>query len=263
LAWREKIAYNQIESSSGDIKLESSLLLPNEEEFGKGPYPVLVFSHGDVSQTTKWVQYKVRIRDMVVAREFLKLGMAVVLPARRGVGLSDGKYPRGYRLADGDPTFKARLMAQDVWPVLRWLKDQAELDASKIIVAGQSAGGYLSMYIASENPVGVVGAIDFSGGRTDIQSGKTASYHNEIMINGFADFGKTARIPTLWIFAENDSRYTASTIKQSYQAFVKEGGKAELFLNPPIDIDGHFIYHRPNLWREKAREFLTKLGMVR
>jgi dienelactone hydrolase len=263
LAWREKIAYNQIESSSGDIKLESSLLLPNEEEFGKGPYPVLVFSHGDVSQTTKWVQYKVRIRDMVVAREFLKLGMAVVFPARRGVGLSDGKYPRGYRLADGDPTFKARLMAQDVWPVLRWLKDQAELDASKIIVAGQSAGGYLSMYIASENPVGVVGAIDFSGGRTDIQSGKTASYHNEIMINGFADFGKTARIPTLWIFAENDSRYTASTIKQSYQAFVKEGGKAELFLNPPIDIDGHFIYHRPNLWREKAREFLTKLGMVR
>ena len=126
---------------------------------------------------------------MVVAREFLRLGLAVLMPARRGIGLSEGNYPRGFLAGDADATYKARVHAEDVLPALAWLKTRPELDASRVVLAGQSAGGYSTMYIASQNPAGVLGAIDFSGGRTDMNSTKSAGYLNQVMVNGFAEFG--------------------------------------------------------------------------
>jgi hypothetical protein len=80
-----------------------------------------------------------------------------------------------------------------------------------------------------------------------------------MMVNGFAEFGKTTKLPTLWVFAENDSRYTANTIRASYKAFTDAGGKATLLLNPPIDIDGHLIHSRPDLWRKALRDYLSAL----
>ncbi len=261
IAWREEVFFYEVSALFGSNKIESTLLMPQENIFGKGPYPVIVFSHGDGDAFSPSFAAKARVRDMDVARTFLNLGLAVIFPARRGVGMSEGTYPRGFSQHDGDPTYKARVMAEDVWPVMDYIKTRTELDSSRIVLSGQSAGGYLSMYLASQNPKGVLGAIDFSGGRTDMRATSGPGFINPMMVNGFEEFGKTARIPTLWIFAENDSRYTAETIRASHSAFVKGGGSAELLLYPPIDGDGHFIYHRPALWRTKVKEFLTRIGI--
>jgi len=129
-------------------------------------------------------------------------------------------------------------------------------------MAGQSAGGYSTMYIASQNPAGLIGAIDFSGGRNDIKIGSGPGYLNQMMVNGFAEFGKTTRIPALWVFAENDSRYTANTIRASHEAFQAAGGKARLSLNASLEGDGHFIYHKPELWRAALNEYLGEIGAV-
>ena len=150
--------------------------------------------------------------------------------------------------------------ARDIQLALANLKTRTALDASRMLVMGQSAGGYATMHIASMNLPGVVGAINFSGGRTDKVGSGEAALWNKAMVNGFAEFGKTTKLPTLWIFAENDSRYSANTIRASYQAFTKAGGKAMLLLSPPIEGDGHYIHRRPELWRQAVRDYLSEIN---
>lgn len=262
IAWREEIIIYKAPSTFGSNQLEATLLLPDAGRFGAGPYPVMVWNHGDFQLDHSEIRYKSRVRDMVVAREFLQLGVAVLMPARRGIGMSEGTYPREFASQDADATYKARVHAEDILPALAWLKTRPELDANRVIVSGQSAGGYSTMYIASQNPAGLIGAIDFSGGRNDIKGNSGAGYLNQMMVNGFAEFGKTTRMPTFWVFAENDSRYTANTIRASHEAFQGAGGKGRLLLSPPLDIDGHFIYHKPALWRAALKEYLSEIGAV-
>lgn len=262
IAWREELITYQVPSTFGSNLLEATLLLPEPQRFGAGPYPVLVFNHGDINPDLSFVRSKSRVRDMVVAREFLQLGVAVLVPARRGAGMSEGVYPKGFSQSDGDATYKARVHAEDILPALAWLKTRPELDASRMILSGQSAGGYSAMYIASQNPAGLMGVIDFSGGRNDITGVGGAGYLNRMMVNGFAEFGKTTRVPALWVFAENDTRYTANTIRASHEAFQAAGGKARLLLSPPIEGDGHHIYHKPAFWRGALKEYLAEIGVV-
>lgn len=259
IAWREEVITYQVPGTFGTNRLEATLLLPEVRRFGGGPYPVTVFSHGDIV----FNRDKERFRDMVVAREFLQMGVAVLMPARRGVGMSEGTYPKNFSHEDGDATYKARVQSEDVLPALVWLKTRPELDASRLILSGQSAGGYLSMYLASQSPTGLIGTIDFSGGRNDIRKiGSGPGHLNRMMVDGFAEFGKTTRVPTLWVFAENDSRYTANTIRASYEAFQAAGGKGRLLLQPPIEGDGHHIYHKPALWRTALKEYLSEIGVA-
>lgn len=262
IAWREEIITYQAPAAFGHNQLEATLLLPEARSFGPGPYPVMVWSHGDIQRDNAAMRYKSRIRDMVVAREFLQLGVAVLMPARRGVGMSEGTYPTGFSAGDADATYKARVHAEDILPALAWLKTRKDLDAGRVILSGQSAGGYTTMYIASQNPAGLIGAIDFSGGRTNMTGASGPTNLNQMMVNGFAEFGKTTRPPTLWVFAENDSRYTPTTIRASYDAFQKAGGKGSLLLSPPIEGDGHFIYAKPSFWRVALKEYLKEIGVV-
>ena len=176
--------------------------------------------------------------------------------------MSQGSYPSGFSGGDADATYKARVHAEDILPALAWLKTRNELDAGRVILSGQSAGGYTTMYIAGQNPAGVIGAIDFSGGRTNRTGIRGPTDLNQMMVDGFAEFGKTTQVPTLWVFAENDSRYTATTIRASYDAFQKAGGKGRLLLSPPIDVDGHFVHHKPDVWRVGVKEYLSDIGVA-
>ncbi len=258
VAWREQLLHYNVPATIGTNRLEMTLMLPT----GTGPFPVAVFNHGDIEIDSAYMRYRYRFVDRIVAREFLQLGWAVAFPTRRGVGLSEGNYPlKNFQQNDGDATYKARVHAQDILPAMEFLKTQSDLDASRMLVMGQSAGGYSTMYVASLNLLGVVGAVNFSGGRTDKKTDAgEAGFLNKTMVNGFAEFGKTTRLPMLWVFAENDSRYTANTIRACYQAFTEAGGKATLSLSPPIEGDGHYVHQKPELWRKALRDYLSGIN---
>jgi len=253
-AWREQVLHYM----AGSKQLEMTLLLPE----GPGPFPVMVYNHGDIEIGTAWLKYKRRYREMIVAREFLRYGVAVAIPARPGVGMSEGIYLIPKSNGDADASYKGRLHAENIMPAFDLLKTIPGLDANRIIVTGQSAGGYSTMYIASQNPPGVIGAVNYSGGRTDIGGGSGPGYLNRTMVNAFEEAGKTTRMPVLMIFAEGDSRYSPNTIRHSYQAFIDAGGKGTLSLSPPINTDGHYVYHQPAYWRDALRAYLQQIGIV-
>jgi dienelactone hydrolase len=259
IAWREQVVTYPAPGLIGVNQLEMTLLFPD----GPGPFPVVVFNHGDVDMDHAVIRDKRRARETVVAGEFLQHGIAVAMPARRGVGLSQGSYPAGFARNDGDPTYKARVHAQDILPALDYLKTRSEIDPQRIILSGHSAGGFSVSYIASTNPPGVIGTVNFSGGRTDAGESEGAGALNPMMVSGFAALGKTTRIPSLWVFAENDSRYSAATIRASHAAYVKAGGVARLALSPPIAGDGHYIYLRPSLWRDALKAYLGEIGVLK
>lgn len=243
----------------GRVQLEMTLLIPDRD----GPVPVLVFNHGDIEPEHPSIRRKERFRDLTVAREFLRLGFAVAFPTRRGVGRSEGTYPASFSRDDGDPTYKARVHAEDIIPALEALRSLPEIDGERIVLSGQSAGGYSAMYLATLGFPGVVGVVNFSGGRTDSsRSGGGPSSLNRMMVSGFAEFGRATRVPVLLIFAEDDSRYSVETIRKSAEAFNAAGGKAQLLVAPKGAQDGHLVYHSPEAWREAVAVFLRGTGLV-
>jgi dienelactone hydrolase len=259
VAWQEQIVHFDSPGAIGTLRLEMTLLLP---ENASKPVPVVVFNHGDMEIDFVWIRYQRRFRDLIIAREFLRLGVAVAFPARRGVGMSEGTYPRGFQRNDGDATYKGRVHATDIVPAIQALQTRPEIDGQRVLVAGQSAGGYSSMYIASLGLPGVVGVINFSGGRTDAVRAGEPGYKNAMMIDGFAQLGRVTRVPALLVFGENDRVYSDLSVRASHEAFVAAGGKAELVMVRTKGGDGHFAYHEPELWRPAFQTYLTTLGAI-
>src|SRR3546814_5552074 len=92
---------------------------------------------------------------------------AFLVPMRRGRGASEGEYVEGYdrnplRLAEG---FRHAL--DDLDAAVGVMRAVGGIDARRIVVAGQSRGGLLSVAYAGRQPAGVVGSINFAGGRSE------------------------------------------------------------------------------------------------
>lgn len=258
-AFHEQVHSVKAPAAFGENLLETTLYLPR----GSGPFPLLVFNHGDMDLDAREIRVKMRHRDFELATIFLDKGVAVAIPARAGVGRSEGVYRRTFATTDGDAAYKAREQARDIVATVDYLRMLPAIDGNRIILAGQSAGGYAAMYIASTNPSWLIGAINFAGGRTTVKQGEKAFGINAMMVDGFQQFGASANVPALWIFAENDSRYSKETILASYQAYIAAGGQAELLLLPPLDIDGHYVHRRPQKWQAKVAEYLRSIGVAR
>jgi dienelactone hydrolase len=245
-----------VKAKSGQI--ETSIYTP----VGKGPFPLIVFNHGDTEMAHPSVKYQERFRDPVITATFLRWGFAVAIPARPGVGRSDGQYRfTQYSRNDGDPSYKARQHSEAVSATLEGLKGQPDLDMNQIVLAGQSAGGDTVMYMSTLSAAGVRGVINFSGGRSNHGQGENPAFENSMMVNGWGDLGKEAKVPVMLVFAENDSRYSANTVRKAAQAFTDAGGKADLLLLPPTPNDGHFVYQRPTLWQAAVKRFVAGLKL--
>jgi dienelactone hydrolase len=227
---------------------------------GLGPFPLLVFNHGDVGMDDPMIKYKMRLRDPVITASFLKMGLAVALPARPGVGRSDGRY-NYYLKIDGDASYKARQQSEAVLAALYGLKMAPDLKQDQVLLAGQSAGGDAVMYMSTLSLPGIRGVLNFSGGRANHAEGEILPFENKMMIEGWADLGRMAKVPAMLVFTENDSRFSANTIRQASQVFKDAGGQAELLLLPPLTIDGHFVYQLPHLWTAEVQRFVARMGM--
>jgi len=75
------------------------------------------------------------------------------------------------------------------------------------------------------------------------------------------EYGAKSKVPTLWLYSEND-RYWGSTLpKEWFNTFIKAGGKAEFVQLPPYKEDGHMIFIGDrNAWKSAFEDFLRKVG---
>jgi pimeloyl-ACP methyl ester carboxylesterase len=79
----------------------------------------------------------------------------------------------------------------------------------------------------------------------------------------FADYGRKARIPTLWIYTENDQWMGSKYPREWFAAFQAEGGVGEFVQFPPHGKDGHGLFTQaPEVWRPTVLTFLQANGFA-
>jgi pimeloyl-ACP methyl ester carboxylesterase len=127
---------------------------------------------------------------------------------------------------------------------------------------GQSVGGLTTVAAASRNPPGLVAAINFAGG-----AGGDPEHHPGVPIlpgqleDLYAEMGKRAQAPMLWIYTENDRFFEPRFSKAWAQAFAKAGGQVEFRLLPAFRENGHQLFAQGcDIWMPIVEAFLAKAG---
>jgi dienelactone hydrolase len=230
---------------------------------GAGPFPLAVINHG--SSQSSYLRATATASDYpYVSQWFLDRGFAVVLPLRPGHGETGGPYFEDQGRCENADYRKAGLATADsIQAAIDYLTAQPFVRKSGVVVAGQSAGGWGALALASRNPPMVTAAINFAGGR----GGRADDLPNhncvpERLIAAAGEFGRTARVPTLWLYARNDSYFPPSLSKQMHQSFAAAGGTAEFHLLPALGAEGHMLTQSADtasLWRPIVEGFLARL----
>lgn len=228
---------------------------------GDGPFPILILNHGR-SPTDRSTPARFRYTRQVAF--FLKRGFEVFEPTRIGYGelgtQFDPEYSGECRRKDYTPMLKAALDEESA--VLDYAKRQANVDAHRIVIVGQSAGGLIATAVAAQNPAGVVAAINFAGGAGgDPERHPGVPCQGELVKAMYRRLGETAHVPMLWIYTENDQYFSPSYSKTWHETFVDAGGHADYRLLPAFEQNGHALFARGiDVWSPAVSEFLTQYG---
>ena len=199
------------------------------------------------------------------AIEFARRGWVAVAFTRRGYGGSGGRFVEHVRDWSRPALVRVgQIPAEDIREAVRLMGQKSYVDASKVIVIGISGGGYATIALAANPPPGLVAAINFAGGEGTDDPALTDRVH-EMLAKAAATFGKTARVPMLWIYAENDHIATQAMAKQMFAAFTEAGGHAEFIAAPSFTTyknEGHFLFrYGVSVWAPYVDAFLQKQGL--
>ncbi|WP_201781823.1 S9 family peptidase [Xylophilus sp. Leaf220] len=226
------------------------------------PSPVLVLNHGRAPDA-EGRQKLGRARYGDAARFFLRHGFIVAVPTRIGYGVSGGEDLENSgpcQRKSYAPGFAAA--ADQVAATLEAIRQRPDAAQDRAVIAGQSFGGATTLAAAGRNLPGVVAAIDFAGGaggNPKLQPGRPCSPH--LLESTLGSYGKTARVPVLWLYAQNDQYFGPTHPREWFDAFRAAGGTGEFIEFPPQGEDGHQTFARfPQTWHPPVAAFLERQG---
>jgi dienelactone hydrolase len=255
--YNESLVTLEAELANGRHEFQLTVFRPS----GPGPFPVVVYHHGRGPERS----YPSRQRGTLIAGYFIRRGLAVLMPTRVGYGgLGVGFDPeRGGSCGLRDIEGQANAIAAHTAAALDWAGKQAWLDAKRVVLAGGSVGGHAVIANSAVPPRGLVGVINFAGGAGGSPRRKPGEPCNPArFIAYFGNAGAKSRVPTLWVYAENDRYWGARHPVAWHQAFVTAGGNARFVQLPPVGEDGHqFIGAGFSKWRPPVDAFLASLGL--
>jgi dienelactone hydrolase len=246
----EQIVMVMSGSGASATALETTIFKPP----GAGPFPLLVMNHGKDPGDP---HLQKRDRFLVLSREFVKRGYAVMVPMRRGFSKSSGEYADyGCNMTDN-----GYLQAEDLQATLEYAQRQTWIDKNRIVIAGQSYGGLATIAFGNRRFPGVRGLINFAGGlRAD---GGDCQWQNAL-VNAFATYGAKSSAPSLWFYGQNDSYFNHEMAARMHGAYVRAGGNARLVAYGPFKADAHgMIGSRDGVrvWWPETEKFLRQIGM--
>jgi dienelactone hydrolase len=240
---------------------------------GDGPFPLAIMNHGVAMNPTDRSFFPlVEFRD--AAKWFARRGYLVVVPSGTGYGAAAidiperGLYGPFFSKVGkcSNPNFPSPglTVAQvDLW-IIDYMTAEKRIVPNNVIVVGQSAGGWASIALSSLNPPQVKAIITFAAGRGGRVDGKpNNNCAPDKLVETTGEFGRTSRVPMLWIYIENDTFFGPALSKRMHEAFTSGGGKAEYHLVPPFGNDGHFFIGSPDaipIWAPLVTKFLDKQG---
>jgi len=239
---------------------------------GDGPFPLVIMNHGVAMKSTDRAFFPlVEFRD--AAKWFAQRGHLVVAPVGTGYGAAaidipeHGLYGPFFSKVGkcSNPNFRAPGLAVaqvDLW-IIDYLTIEKRIIPKDVIVVGQSAGGWAAIALSSLNPPQVKAIIAFAAGRGGRVGGKpNNNCAPDKLVETTSEFGRTSRVPMLWIYIENDTFFGPALSKRMHEAFNAAGGNASYHLVPPFGNDGHFFIGSPDaipIWSPLVIKFLDDL----
>lgn len=240
-------------------------------------WPVLVFSHGRSTDRLDRAQFKNPVL-LGHVRYWHSRGYAVVATVRPGYGDTGGadhegsgaRYDNtGQCTSLPDHANTARVASAAVRAVVEWVRGQPWAMPDRIVLEGQSVGGLATVAACAQNLPGVVGCINFAGGAGgNPTSAPGRMCAPERMTALMAELGKTTRIPSIWLYAENDLFWGAEPPKQWHAAYAQSmqaagaaAGLTEAVFTEPVGADGHRLLAAGGaLWAQPLSAWLRKHG---
>jgi dienelactone hydrolase len=224
---------------------------------------LVLINHGGANTAARMAMRPMSC-DSPAIRWFLERGHAVGLPLRRGFGLTGGD-PVETRESCGETAYlnNAREGAISILAAVEYATALPGIRPDGVVVQGQSLGGWAALGVAAQNPPRVAAVINTAGGRTGgMGTGFYETCQPATMVSAAGVMGRTARVPTLWIYSENDAFFASPLVTRLHQAFVGGGGDARLEMLPPFGADGHAIFFSQGgsaLWGPLVTVFLAGL----
>jgi dienelactone hydrolase len=226
-----------------------------------GRFPLIVLSHGATYDTYMARGASVRPWS-TIAIGFAHRGFTAAFFLRQGYGNSAGELTEGFgTCATPNYVVSAELIANQIEDVVAALTKRDDVDPTRIVLLGSSAGGFGSLALAARPNANPVAVINVSGGR-GARPGSTVCAEPRL-IDAFGRFGRGVRAPALWLYAENDSFFAPDLVRKLFAAWTGGGGKGELVFTAPFGDDGHFVFSESGraLWQQPIYDFLKRLGL--
>jgi dienelactone hydrolase len=228
---------------------------------GTGPFPLVVFVHGRNSQMR---HEPPRWRALPSARFWTRRGFAVLVMTRVGYGeLGQHVDPEaGGACSNVDYMPALDAMTTQIERVLAFAAGLPWADTRRVLLQGVSYGGFGTIASIARAPPGVIGAVNFVGGLGGNPDRRPRNPCQGDRITSIAAAaGARARVPMLWLYAENDAFWGAEWPKRWHQAYVRAGGKAELTTFGAVGTDGHKLLNEGfSKWRPVVDRFVAGLG---
>ena len=254
------------------VKVPSHLYKPQ----GDGPFPLVIFSHGRASNPAD----RARLSQPILvghANYWLKQGVAVVAPVRPGYGDTGGidrensfaRWSGTTCNSNPDYTEISGQSRETIRATHEWAQQQAWVHKDRILLEGQSAGGLATVAAGAGagalNLPGVVGLVNFaggSGGNPERSSGQSCRPEN--LTKTYGALGAQVKVPSLWLYAENDLYWRAEAPRQWHAAFRASGSNSTLVQTPPLaGHDGHRLLVRGgHMWSGPLDAFVQKVGLT-
>ncbi len=228
---------------------------------GPGPFPIVVFSHG---RTPASRHEPMRWRALPIARYWTRRGFAVIVPTRVGYGelgqAVDPEASGACASAEFRPAVEA--MATQVVRAVEFAQSLPWTDAKRVVLSGVSYGGFATLAGASKRIPGVIGAVNFVGGLGgNAQQRPGAPCQAERVTAVAASLGATSRVPTLWLYADNDRYWGAEWPRRWFDAYTAAGGNARMTSFAPVGDDGHRLMSGAfPIWRPVVDRYVASLG---
>jgi dienelactone hydrolase len=236
-------------SDADPITLETTIYKPD----GPGPFPMIVFNHGKMPGDPR---NQARSEPLPFAREFVRRGYVVVAPNRRGFGASGGAYEQ-----DGcDVARNGMGQAADIAATIDYMSKLPYVDPQHIAVAGTSHGGLATIAYGAQAPHGVRALINFSGG---LRQDACADWQDNLT-QAFHAYGEKTRVPSLWLYGDNDSIWPSALIARMYAAYTEHGASATMVDFGVYKNDAHRLVGDRDgvrVWWPTVEAFLARAGM--
>lgn len=237
---------------AGARGLEAVLIRPA----APGRHPLALLTHGAPRDAAERPVMSAN-RSYPQAVEFARRGFAALSVMRRGYGTSDGSFAEAAGPCERrDYLGAGKASALDLRAAIAAAERRSDVTTQGMIAVGVSAGGFASLALAADPPSGLAAVISFAGGRGSRADNEVCS--EAALIEAFGAYGRTARVPTLWVYAANDKYFGPELARKMHAAFVNSGGRAQLIEAAAFGNDGHALYSAAGIpiWTPMVDEFL-------